>query len=310
MIQFTSGGIIMNKDYRSGFVTMIGRPNVGKSTLLNQIIGEKISIISNKIQTTRNPIQGIYTKEDTQIIFIDTPGVHKPRTKLGDYMVESSIQTLQDVDVVLFMVNADEGYGKGDQFILDKLNQLQHQHVFLLINKVDLIHPDEVFALIETYTEKVNFDEVIPISALNGNNIPTLVNLLREYLPTGPQFYGDDEITNRSLRFMLSELIREKVLFYTDEEIPHSINVMIESMERRDNKKTHIQSLIVTERSSQKGILIGKQGQMLKRIGREARKDIEELLGEKVYLDIWVKVQKDWRNRTDLLHDYGFSDKE
>lgn len=310
MIQFTSGGIIMNKDYRSGFVTMIGRPNVGKSTLLNQITGEKISIISNKIQTTRNPIQGIYTKEDTQIIFIDTPGVHKPRTKLGDYMVESSIQTLQDVDVVLFMVNADEGYGKGDQFILDKLNQLQHQHVFLLINKVDLIHPDEVFALIETYTEKVNFDEVIPISALNGNNVPTLVNLLREYLPTGPQFYRDDEITNRSLRFMLSELIREKVLFYTDEEIPHSINVMIESMERRDNKKTHIQSLIVTERSSQKGILIGKQGQMLKRIGREARKDIEELLGEKVYLDIWVKVQKDWRNRTDLLHDYGFSDKE
>lgn len=300
----------MNKDYRSGFVTMIGRPNVGKSTLLNQIIGEKISIISNKIQTTRNPIQGIYTKEDTQIIFIDTPGVHKPRTKLGDYMVESSIQTLQDVDVVLFIVNADEGYGKGDQFILDKLIQLQHQHVFLLINKVDLIHPDEVFALIETYTEKVNFDEVIPISALNGNNVPTLVNLLREYLPAGPQFYGDDEITNRSLRFMLSELIREKVLFYTEEEIPHSINVMIESMERRDNKKTHIQSLIVTERSSQKGILIGKQGQMLKRIGREARKDIEELLGEKVYLDIWVKVQKDWRNRTDLLHDYGFSDKE
>jgi len=300
----------MNKDYRSGFVTMIGRPNVGKSTLLNQIIGEKISIISNKIQTTRNPIQGIYTKEDTQIIFIDTPGVHKPRTKLGDYMVESTIQTLQDVDIILFMVNADEGYGKGDQFILDKLNQLQHQHVFLLINKVDLIHPDEVFSLIETYTEKVNFDEVIPISALNGNNVPTLVNLLREYLPTGPQFYGDDEITNRSLRFMLSELIREKVLFYTEEEIPHSINVMIESMERRDNKKTHIQSLIVTERSSQKGILIGKQGQMLKRIGREARKDIEELLGEKVYLDIWVKVQKDWRNRTDLLHDYGFSDKE
>src|SRR5699024_2532082 len=306
----TSGGIIMNKDYRSGFVTMIGRPNVGKSTLLNQIIGEKISIISNKIQTTRNPIQGIYTKEDTQIIFIDTPGVHKPRTKLGDYMVESSIQTLQDVDVVLFMVNADEGYGKGDQFILDKLIQLQHQHVFLLINKVDLIHPDEVFALIETYTEKVNFDEVIPISALNGNNVPTLVNLLREYLPAAPQCHGDDEITNRSLRFMLSDLIREKVLFYTEEEIPHSINVMIESMERRDNKKTHIQSLIVTERSSQKGILIGKQGQMLKRIGREARKDIEELRGEKVNIDIWVKVQKDWRNRTDLLHDYGFSDKE
>src|SRR5699024_6972841 len=181
--------------------------NVGKSTLLNQSIGEKISIISNKIQTTRKPIQDIYTKEDTQIIFIDTPGVHKQSTKLGDYWVESSIQTLQDVDVVLFMTNAEVGYGKGDQSIIHNIIQLQHQHVFLLINKVDLIHPDEVFALIETYTEKVNFDEVIPISALNGNNVPTLVNLLREYLPAGPQFYGDDEITNRSLRFMLSELI-------------------------------------------------------------------------------------------------------
>src|SRR5699024_10298599 len=249
----------MNKDYRSGFVTKIRQHTLIKSTMINKIIGEKISIISNKIQTTRNTIQGIYTKEDTQMIVIDTPGVHKPRTKLGDYMVESSIHTLQDVDVLLFMVNADEGYGKGDQFILDKLIQLQHQHAFLLINKVDSIHPDEVFALIETYTEKVNLDEVIPISALNGNNVPTLVNLLREYLPAGPQFYGDDEITNRSLRFMLSELIREKVLFYTEEDIPHSINVMIESMERRDNKKTHFQSLSVTERSSQKGILIGKQ---------------------------------------------------
>lgn len=299
----------MDNNYRSGFVTIVGRPNVGKSTLLNQVIGEKVSIISDKIQTTRNPIQGIYTREDTQIIFIDTPGVHKPKTKLGDYMVEAAMQTLRDVDIVLFMVNAKEGYGKGDQFILDKLKDV-HQHVFLILNKVDLIQQDDVFALIETYKEKVDFDEVIPISALNGNNVSTLINLLRNYLPTGPQFYGDDEITNRSLRFMLGELIREKVLYHTEEEIPHSINIVIEQMEKRENNKTYIQAIIVTERSSQKGILIGKQGSMLKRIGQRARRDMEELLGEKVYLDIWIKVQKDWRNRQSLLSDYGFLEKD
>lgn len=299
----------MDNNYRSGFVTIVGRPNVGKSTLLNQVIGEKVSIISDKIQTTRNPIQGIYTREDTQIIFIDTPGVHKPKTRLGDYMVEAAMQTLRDVDIVLFMVNAKEGYGKGDQFILDKLKDV-HQHVFLILNKVDLIQQDDVFALIETYKEKVDFDEVIPISALNGNNVSTLINLLRNYLPTGPQFYGDDEITNRSLRFMLGELIREKVLYHTEEEIPHSINIVIEQMEKRENNKTYIQAIIVTERSSQKGILIGKQGSMLKRIGQRARRDMEELLGEKVYLDIWIKVQKDWRNRQSLLSDYGFLEKD
>lgn len=299
----------MDNNYRSGFVTIVGRPNVGKSTLLNQVIGEKVSIISDKIQTTRNPIQGIYTREDTQIIYIDTPGVHKPKTRLGDYMVEAAMQTLRDVDIVLFMVNAKEGYGKGDQFILDKLKDV-HQHVFLILNKVDLIQQDDVFALIETYKEKVDFDEVIPISALNGNNVSTLINLLRNYLPTGPQFYGDDEITNRSLRFMLGELIREKVLYHTEEEIPHSINIVIEQMEKRENNKTYIQAIIVTERSSQKGILIGKQGSMLKRIGQRARRDMEELLGEKVYLDIWIKVQKDWRNRQSLLSDYGFLEKD
>ena len=299
----------MNNNYRSGFVTLIGRPNVGKSTLLNEIIGEKISIISDKIQTTRNAIHGIYTTDNTQIIFIDTPGVHKPKTKLGDYMVDTSMQTLRDVDIVLFMINAKEGYGKGDQFILDRLKDL-HQHVFLLINKVDLIHPDEVFSIIEQYKEKADFAEIIPISAKNGNNVTTLIAQLRKYLPEGPQFYGDDEITNRSLRFMISELIREKVLHHTEEEIPHSINVIIEGMEKRKNKTTYIQALIVTERSSQKGILIGKQGKMLKTIGQEAREDIQEMLGEKVFLDIWIKVEKDWRNKQTYLNDFGFSDDE
>lgn len=295
----------MDSGHRSGFVTIIGRPNVGKSTLLNQIIGEKISITSDKIQTTRHTIHGIYSTEATQIIFIDTPGIHKPKHRLGDYMVDVSIQTLKDVDVILFMINAKEGYGKGDEFILNKLREI-NKPVFLLINKVDVIHPDDVFKIIEKYKDLCDFSEIVPVSALNGNNVTTLLSLLEKQLPEGPKFYGDDHITNRSKRFMISELIREKVLHYTEEEIPHSINIMIESMDKKKNNKTHIQALIITERSSQKGILIGKQGNMLKKIGQEARVEIEELLGEKVYLEIWVKVQKDWRNKQSLLTQYGF----
>lgn len=302
-----SGGKFMDNNHRSGFATLIGRPNVGKSTLLNQIIGEKISIISDKIQTTRNAIHGIYTDADSQIIFIDTPGVHKPKNKLGDYMVDISLQSLMDVDLIVFMVNAQEGYGKGDKFILEKLKGL-HKPVFLLINKVDLIHPDEVFKLIDEYRKLYDFNEIVPISALNGNNVRTLLDLLKKNIPEGPQYYDEEQITNRSLKFMISELIREKVLHHTEEEIPHSINVIIETMETRKNNTKYIQALVVTERTSQKGILIGKQGSMLKKIGQEARKDIEDLLGEKVFLDIWIKVQKDWRNKPSLLNDYGFSD--
>lgn len=297
----------MENNHRSGFVTLIGRPNVGKSTLLNQIIGEKISIISDKIQTTRNAIHGIYTDADSQIIFIDTPGVHKPKNKLGDYMVDISLQSLNDVDITIFMINAKEGYGKGDKFILEKLKGLK-KPVFLLINKVDLLNPEEVFQLIEEYRTMYDFSEIVPISALNGNNVRTLLDLLKKYIPEGPQYYDDNQITNRSLKFMISELIREKVLHHTEEEIPHSINVIIETMEKRNNNTQYIQALVVTERASQKGILIGKQGKMLKKIGQEARADIEDLLGEKVFLDIWVKVQKDWRNKPSLLNDYGFSD--
>src|SRR5699024_528211 len=216
----------MEKEHHSGFVTMVGRPNVGKSTLLNQIIGEKVSIISDKIQTTRQAIQGIYSEEDAQIIFIDTPGIHKPKHRLGDYMVDVSMQTIADVDIVLFMVNATEGFGRGDAFILEKLNESK-KPVFLLINKVDLIHPDDVFSIIEQYKDACDFAEVIPLSALNGNNVKTLLALLKEYLPEGPKFFAEDEITNRSIRFMISELIREKVLIHTEEEVPHSINVIV-----------------------------------------------------------------------------------
>lgn len=295
----------MSTDHVSGFVTMIGRPNVGKSTLINQIIGEKISIISDKIQTTRHTIHGVHTEEDAQIIFIDTPGIHKPKHRLGDYMVDVSIQSLSDVDVILFMINAKEGYGKGDEFILEKLQKVDSP-VFLLINKVDLIHPDELFAIIDQYKDKCDFEEIIPISALNGNNVETLLSLIKSHLPAGPKYYDDTQITNKSERFLLSELIREKVLIHTKEEIPHSINVVIESMEESSDGKVHIQASIITERDSQKGILIGKNGTMLKKIGKEARLEIEEIIRKKVYLELWVKVKKDWRNKQSLLSQYGF----
>jgi len=294
----------MEKEFRSGFVTIIGRPNVGKSTLTNQIIGEKVSIISDKIQTTRHTIHGIFTDENAQIIFIDTPGIHKPKHRLGDYMVEVSLQSMHDVDIVIFLINAKETLGKGDAFILDSLQKVK-KPIFLVINKVDLIHPDELFPIIEQYKDKCDFDEIIPVSALNGNNIDKLIDLIKDKLPIGPQYYTDDQLTNRSERFMISELIREKVLHHTKEEIPHSINVTIESMEEK-NDKQYIQATIITERDSQKGILIGKQGKMLKTIGKEARLDIQDMLGEKVYLDLWVKVQKDWRNKQTLLNQYGF----
>ncbi len=296
----------MTHEHHSGFVTIIGRPNVGKSTLINQIIGEKISIISDKIQTTRHPIHGIVSEENSQIIFIDTPGIHKPKHRLGDFMVDVSIQSLEDVDVILFMINAQEGYGKGDEFILEKL-QNASSPVFLLINKVDLIHPDELFPIIDQYKDKCDFEEIIPVSALNGNNVRQVLSLIKKHLPIGPKYYGEEQITDKTEIFLYSELIREKVLIHTKEEVPHSINVMIETMEEKSHNRIYIQASIITERKSQKGILIGKQGSMLKKIGQEARKEIEQMSGKKVYLELWVKVQKDWRNRQSLLTQYGFN---
>ncbi|MEN2765954.1 GTPase Era [Ornithinibacillus xuwenensis] len=299
----------MENNYKSGFITIIGRPNVGKSTFMNKVIGQKIAIMSDKPQTTRNKIQGVLTQDDAQFVFIDTPGIHKPKHRLGDFMVKIAENTLNEVDAILFMINADEGYGRGDQFIIDRLERVKRP-VFLVVNKIDLVHPEKLLPLIELYKDKYDFEEIIPISALQGNNVDHLLGVLKNHLPEGPQFYPADQITDHPERFVISELIREKVLHLTREEVPHSIAVVIENIENRESNAVYIQAVIVTERKSQKGILIGKQGSMLKNIGKNARKDIEALLGSKVYLELWVKVQKDWRNKQTQLNEYGFRSDE
>lgn len=292
--------------FKSGFISIIGRPNVGKSTFLNRVIGQKIAIMSDKPQTTRNKVQGVLTTEDAQFIFIDTPGIHKPKHKLGDFMLRIAQNTLQEVDIVLFMINAEEGYGRGDEFIIEKLQAVQTP-IFLVINKIDKVHPDQLLPLIEFYSEKFPFTEVVPISALEGNNVERLLEQLKGYLPEGPQYYPADQVTDHPERFIVSELIREKALHLTREEVPHSIAVVIDKMERRSGRDViHIMATVIVERDSQKGIIIGKRGSMLKEIGQRAREDIEHLLGSKVYLELWVKVQKDWRNKMTHLRDFGF----
>jgi GTPase len=296
--------------FKSGFISIIGRPNVGKSTFLNRVIGQKIAIMSDKPQTTRNKIQGVLTLHDSQLIFIDTPGIHKPKHKLGDFMMKVAMNTLKEVDLILFMVNAEEGFGRGEEFIIEKFQQIKTP-VFLVINKIDKIHPDELLPLIESYKEKYSFSEIIPISALQGNNVETLLEQIKKYLPEGPQYYPADQVTDHPERFIVSELIREKALHLTREEVPHSIAVVIDKMERREgNDVIHVMATIIVERDSQKGIIIGKQGKMLKEIGQRARVDIENLLGSKVFLELWVKVQKDWRNKISQLRDYGFREDE
>lgn len=292
-------------EHKSGFVAIVGRPNVGKSTLLNRIVGQKIAIMSDKAQTTRNKIQGVYTREDLQIVFIDTPGIHKPHHRLGDYMLEEAYSALHQVEAVLFMVSADEKRGRGDNFIMERLKQLKVP-VFLLINKIDKIHPDDLFAIIEDYSCQMKFAEVVPVSALQGNNMEKLMQLLEDEMPAGPQYFPDDQVTDHPEYFIVSELIREKILQLTHDEVPHSVAVVIDSMKRDENDKVHIQATIIIERASQKGIIIGKGGKMLKQIGSRARLDIENLLGDKVYLELWVKVQKDWRDKQLYLNDFGY----
>ncbi|MBM6613868.1 GTPase Era [Desemzia sp. RIT804] len=293
------------KNYKSGFVSIVGRPNVGKSTFLNQVVGQKIAIMSDKAQTTRNKIQGVYTTKQEQIIFIDTPGIHKPRHRLGDFMVDSALSSFKGVEVILFMVNATEKRGPGDNFIIDKLKESKTP-VFLVINKIDEVHPDKLLAIIEDYKSTMDYAEIVPISAKEGNNVPTLLKELTNYLPEGPQFYPEDQVTDHPEYFIISELIREKVLQLTREEVPHSVAVVVEKIERSETDKVQVHAAIIVERSTQKGIIIGKGGKMLKDIGIRARKDIEILLGDKIYLDLWVKVQKDWRDRQTNLQDYGY----
>jgi GTP-binding protein Era len=301
----------MKKDsFKSGFVSIIGRPNVGKSTFLNRVIGQKIAIMSDKPQTTRNKIQGVYTENDAQVVFIDTPGIHKPKHKLGDFMVKAAQESIKDVDATLFMINANEGLGRGDEFIIEKL-QGTKSPVILVVNKIDTIHPDELFQIIDKYKDLYPFAEIVPISALQGNNVDRLLDVVKKYLPEGPQYYPADQVTDHPERFIIAELVREKVLHLTREEVPHSIAVVIEQIERRpEGNAIYVNATIIVERPSQKGIIIGKQGSLLKEVGKRARLDIENLLGTKVFLELWVKVQKDWRNRMSQLRDLGFREDE
>ena len=295
----------MSKQFTSGFVAIVGRPNVGKSTFMNYVLGQKIAIMSDKAQTTRNKIQGVYTNKDCQIVFLDTPGIHKPKHELGNFMVESAYSALKEVDAVLFMVNAEEKRGPGDDFIIEKLKKIKTP-VFLVLNKIDLISPDELLDRVESYQETIPFAGIIPISVLQGNNVQELMTTLTNHLPEGPQYYPSDQITDHPEYFVVSELIREKILHLTKEEIPHSVAVTVDKMQKDEFDKVHVYANIIGERPTQKGIIIGKGGKLLKEIGVRARKDIEQLLGNKVYLELWVKVEKDWRKKKSHLQDFGY----
>lgn len=295
----------MSKQFKSGFVAIVGRPNVGKSTFMNYVLGQKIAIMSDKAQTTRNKIQGVYTNQDCQIVFLDTPGIHKPKHELGNFMVESAYSALKEVDAVLFMVNAAEKRGPGDDFIIEKLKKIKTP-VFLVLNKIDLISPDELLDRVESYQETIPFAGIIPISVLQGNNVQELMTTLTNHLPEGPQYYPSDQITDHPEYFVVSELIREKILHLTKEEIPHSVAVTVDKMQKDEFDKVHVYANIIVERPTQKGIIIGKGGKLLKEIGVRARKDIEQLLGNKVYLELWVKVEKDWRKKKTHLQDFGY----
>ena len=294
---------------KSGFVSLIGRPNVGKSTLLNSIVGKKVAITSDKPQTTRNIIQGIYNEEDTQIVFVDTPGIHKPNHKLGKYLNKQAYYSIDDVDIVLMLVDASQPLGPGDKFIIERLQNVD-KPVILIINKIDKLTRDELMEKIVEYKDLYDFKEIIPVSALKKKNVNEVVKVLKEYLPDSVKFYGDHDITNKSMEFLLGEIIREKVFELTEEEVPHSLTCYIENVEKNKNNNYVLNGVIVVDRDSLKSIIIGKQGRMIKEIGMRARKDMEELLGRKVYLELYVKVIKKWRDREKYLSEFGFNEFE
>lgn len=298
-----------DKKFKSGFVALIGRPNVGKSTLLNQVLGQKVAIMSDVPQTTRNKIQGIYTSKDAQVVFIDTPGVHKPQTKLGDFMERSTMSTLGDVDAVLFLVSATEKRGRGDDYIIKRLAKV-NVPIILVVNKIDVVNPNDLPGIVGQYKDALPFKTIVPVSALNGNNVHQLMTQLTDLLQPGPQYYPTDQVSDHPERFVIAEMIREKVFQLTRQEVPHSVAVDVTSIKRQDEKTVHISANIIVERPGQKGILIGKKGSMLKKIGTLARKDIEGLLGDRVYLQLWVKVVKDWRDNKGLLREYGYRSKD
>ncbi len=300
----------MNPNFKSGFAAIIGRPNVGKSTLMNHLIGQKIAITSKKPQTTRNRIQTVYTCEDGQIVFLDTPGIHKAKNKLGEYMVNVAERTLKDVDVILWLVEPTTYIGAGDQHIAQQLKGV-NVPLILVINKIDTIKKEEVLAVIDAYRKICDFAEIIPVSALRGLNTQDIIESILKYLPYGPQFYDEDTVTDQPQRQIVAEMIREKALHALDEEIPHGIAVSIDRMkERPGGKIVDIDATIICERDSHKGIIIGKQGSMLKKIGSNARFEIERMLEMKVNLKLWVKVKKDWRDSDFLIKNFGYDKKE
>lgn len=296
----------MKEQFKSGFVAVVGRPNVGKSTLLNKLIGEKIVIMSDKPQTTRNRIMLVLTREDMQIVFLDTPGIHKPKHKLGEYMVKAASSALDEVNVAIFVVDASEKKGAGDEFVMRKLAQANTK-VILAVNKVDKLQDKkELLPIIKSYTDKMDFAAVVPMSALEDSDFSNLIDEIAKYLPEGPKYFPDDMVTDQPERLIAAELIREKILEATRDEIPHSIAVEIDEMKLRDNQDIYIRAIVYVERESQKGIVIGAGGKLLKQIGQKARRDIEALLGNKIYLELWVKVKTDWRNKGGALREFGF----
>lgn len=299
----------MNNSYHSGFVTLIGRPNVGKSTLMNQLIGQKIAITSDKPQTTRNRIQTVYTDEEAQIIFLDTPGIHKAKNKLGEYMVTVAEHTLKEVDVILWLVEPTTFIGAGERHILDILKQVKTP-VVLVINKVDTVPRNEVLKFIDTYRTEYHFADIVPASALKGMNTDTVIEVIKKYLPEGPMYFDEDTVTDQPMRQIAAELIREKALRLLSDEIPHGIAVTIEKMTERKNGMFDIEATIICERDSHKGIIIGKGGAMLKKIGSGARYEIERLMDAPVNLQIWVKVRKEWRDNDLYLKNYGYNPKD
>ena len=291
---------------RSGFASFVGRPNVGKSTLINQIVGSKIAIISDKPQTTRNIIQGVYNDDDTQIVFVDTPGIHKPTHKLGQILNRGAYYSIDDVDVVCLLVDAKAGLGKGDKYVIERLKNI-NKPVILVINKIDGLSKDEIFLKINEYKDLYDFSEIVPISALKNKNIDELIKVIKEYLPDNIKYFDDSMITNRSMQFMIAETVREKILWLTKEEVPHSVTCVVEKIVK-DKDKNIINVAIIVDRDSLKKIIIGKGGSMIKKIGTLAREDLEKILGTKVYLELYVKTIEKWRDREKYLTEFNFND--
>ena len=291
---------------RAGFVSFVGRPNVGKSTLINQIVGTKIAITSDKPGTTRNIIQGIYNDKDTQIVFVDTPGIHKPTHKLGQMLNKGAYYSIDDVDVVCFIIDAKAGLGKGDKYVIERLKNI-NKPVILIINKIDGLSKDEIFLKINEYKDLYDFKEIVPISALKNKNIDELIKVLKEYLPDNIKYFDDNTVTNRSMQFMIAEIVREKILWLTKEEVPHSVTCIVEKI-IKDKDKNIINVAIIVDRDALKKIIIGKRGSMIKKIGTMARKDLENILGTKIYLELYVKTIEKWRDREKYLAEFNFND--